>query len=127
MKSSRSMAKKFYSPLCHCLCRRSREQQAGCSQSTFTIKRGNAQFDRTLLAVKPLSPTNSDPSFGILSWQGDTKSCSFIPIRWNRSSDSVAQIFGTIGALFAPKSEIGVQQLGGAVMIIRVYSNLVSK
>ncbi len=26
--------------------------------------------------------------------------------------------------MFAPKGEIGVQQLGGAVMIIRVYSNL---
>jgi regulator of sigma E protease len=37
---------------------------------------------------------------------------------------SVGQIFGTFHALFASKSEIGVQQLGGAVMIIRVYSNL---
>ena len=38
--------------------------------------------------------------------------------------DSVGQIIGTIGALFAHKGDIGVQQLGGAVMIIRVYSNL---
>jgi regulator of sigma E protease len=30
----------------------------------------------------------------------------------------------TFHALFSSKSEIGVQQLGGAVMIIRVYSNL---
>ena len=37
---------------------------------------------------------------------------------------SVGQILATIGALFARKSEIGVQQLGGAVMIIRVYYNL---
>jgi regulator of sigma E protease len=34
------------------------------------------------------------------------------------------QIFNTLGALFAHKSQIGVQQLGGAVMIMRVYSNL---
>src|SRR5262249_52720461 len=37
---------------------------------------------------------------------------------------SAMQIFNTLGALFARKSEIGVQQLGGAVMIMRVYSNL---
>ena len=29
-----------------------------------------------------------------------------------------------MGASFSPKSEVGVQQLGGAVMIIRLYSNL---
>ena len=34
------------------------------------------------------------------------------------------QIFNTFGALFARHGDIGVQQLGGAVMIIRVYSNL---
>ena len=37
---------------------------------------------------------------------------------------SAGQIFNTFGALFSHKGEIGVQQLGGAVMIIRVYSNL---
>ena len=37
---------------------------------------------------------------------------------------SAGQIFNTFGALFSKKGEIGVQQLGGAVMIIRVYSNL---
>jgi regulator of sigma E protease len=36
---------------------------------------------------------------------------------------SAGQIFATIGALFG-KNDIGVQQLGGAVMIIRVYKNL---
>ena len=47
-----------------------------------------------------------------------------IRIPCNKLSESVGQIAGTIGALFSHKSEIGVQQLGGAVMIIRVYSNL---
>jgi regulator of sigma E protease len=39
-------------------------------------------------------------------------------------SDSVNQIFATLGAVFSPKTHIGVQQLGGAVLIIRLYSNL---
>jgi regulator of sigma E protease len=77
-----------------------------------------------LLAVKPLRPTNSEPSFGIISWQGETNVMLAHPNPWRQISDSSSQIFSTIGALFAPKGQIGVQQLGGAVMIIRVYSNL---
>jgi regulator of sigma E protease len=90
----------------------------------FTIKRGSEQFDRTLLAVKPQQPTNSEPSFGIISWQADTNVALVHPNPWSQISASTSQIFSTIGALFAPKGQIGVQQLGGAVMIIRVYSNL---
>jgi regulator of sigma E protease len=37
---------------------------------------------------------------------------------------SAGLIFNTFGALFAHKSEISVQQLGGVVMIARVYYNL---
>ena len=94
------------------------------SPVTFTVKRGNEQFDHTMLAVKPLQPTNSAPSFGILSWLGDTNVTLAHPNPWQQISDSSSQIFSTVGALFAPKGQIGVQQLGGAVMIIRVYSNL---
>ncbi|MEJ0089917.1 MAG: site-2 protease family protein [Limisphaerales bacterium] len=91
---------------------------------TLTIRRGNEQFDRTLLAVKPLSPTNAMPMLGILSWLGETNTTLAHPNPADQIRESVGQITGTIGALFAHKSDIGVQQLGGAVMIIRVYSNL---
>jgi regulator of sigma E protease len=37
---------------------------------------------------------------------------------------SATQIFNTLGALFERHGEIGVQQLGGAVMIGRVYYSL---
>ena len=91
---------------------------------TLTVKRGDQQFDRTLLAVKPLQPTNSIPMLGILAWQGDASTALTHPDPLQQISESVGQIAGTIGALFSHKGEIGVQQLGGAVMIIRVYSNL---
>jgi regulator of sigma E protease len=91
---------------------------------TLSIKRGDAQFDRTLLAVKPLSPTSSGPSLGIISWQADTNVTLLHPKPFEQIQASAAQIFNTFGALFNKKGEIGVQQLGGAVMIIRVYSNL---
>jgi regulator of sigma E protease len=90
---------------------------------TLTIRRGGEQFDRTLTPVKPLSPTNAYPLLGILSWQGDTNTTLVHPSPVDQIKQSAGQIFNTFGALFS-KSEIGVQQLGGAVMIIRVYSNL---
>jgi regulator of sigma E protease len=91
---------------------------------TLTVKRGNAQFDRTLLAVKPVQPTNSNPSLGIVAWGEETNASLVHPSPLEQIQSSVGQIIGTFHALFASKSEIGVQQLGGAVMIIRVYSNL---
>lgn len=90
----------------------------------FTVKRGLEQFEKTLLAVKPLSPTNTGPSWGIVAWQADTNVALVHPTPWSQIQMSAGQIFSTFGALFERKGQIGVQQLGGAVMIIRVYSNL---
>jgi len=90
----------------------------------FTVKRGDAQFEKTLLAVKPTSPTNAGPSFGIVAWQADTNVALVHPSPLDQIQTSAGQIFSTFGALFEHKGQIGVQQLGGAVMIIRVYSNL---
>jgi regulator of sigma E protease len=91
---------------------------------TLTVKRGDSQFDRTLLATKPVLPTNSAPSLGIVAWGQETNEVLTHPSPLEQIQQSVGQIAGTVHALFAHKSEIGVQQLGGAVMIIRVYSNL---
>lgn len=93
------------------------------SPVTFTVRRGEEFFDRSLVAVAPLSPTNMPPSFGILSWQGTTNRTLSHPGPMEQIKSSAGQIFGTINALFR-KNDIGVQQLGGAVMIIRVYKNL---
>ena len=64
------------------------------------------------------------PLLGIMTWQADTNVLLVHPNPLEQIQSSVGQIFGTFGALFARKSEIGVQQLGGAVMIARVYYNL---
>lgn len=113
----------------------------------LTIQRGVEQFDRTLVAVKPTVPSRPPtrleklcqalhiavapaapaavpPMFGIMSWQGETNVTLMHQSPLEQIQASVEQIFNTFGALFSRKGEIGVQQLGGAVMIIRVYSNL---
>jgi regulator of sigma E protease len=91
---------------------------------TFAIRRGDEKFERTLIPVRPEQPTNAPPLVGIVSWQGDTNVMLVHPGPFQQIETSAGQIFSTLGALFASKSQLGVQQLGGAVMIARVYYNL---
>jgi regulator of sigma E protease len=112
----------------------------------LTIKRGNEQFEAMLTAVKPIVQTNppstfqkicyalhlakpepppaSQPLLGIAGWVGNTNVTLLHPTPVEQIKTSAGQIFNTLGALFQRNGDIGVQQLGGAVMIIRVYSNL---
>ena len=90
---------------------------------TLTVHRGNEKLDLSLLGEKPVQPTNAPPSFGI-AWEVDTNVTLAHPSPVDQIRDSADTIFATFGALFEPHGEIGVQQLGGAVMIIRVYYNL---
>jgi regulator of sigma E protease len=73
--------------------------------------------------LKPVPLPVTRPLLGIMAWQGNTNTTLVHPGPMEQIETSASQIFHTFGALFS-KSEIGVQQLGGAVMIIRVYSNL---
>lgn len=91
---------------------------------TLSVRRGDQQFDRTLLPVKPIEPTNSSPSLGIIEWLLDTNVSLVHPTPIEQVSSSVDQIIGTIGAVLSPKTHVGVQQLGSAILIARVYYNL---
>jgi regulator of sigma E protease len=90
----------------------------------LTVRRGNQEFDRTLRAVRPVQPTNSNPSLGILAWEMETNAMLTYPTPLEQIKSGIGQIYWTLHALLAHKSEIGVQQLGGPVMIARVYYNL---
>jgi regulator of sigma E protease len=91
---------------------------------TVTVRRGKEVFERTLVAEVPIKPPNSGPSLGIVSWRGDMHVGLEHPGPAEQIGESASQIFATIGAITSRKTDIGVQQLGGAVMIIRLYSNL---
>jgi regulator of sigma E protease len=101
------------------------QTNANAGPVELSVRRGPQQFQCALRAERPVSPTNLPPSFGILSWQGETNRTLIHPGPWEQIEASAGQIFATINAVFFKKhNDIGVQQLGGAVMIIRVYSNL---
>jgi regulator of sigma E protease len=91
---------------------------------TFTVRRGKEESERTVVAAVPIKPLHSGPSLGIVSWRGDLHVRLDHPPPAEQISESASQIFATIGAITSRKTDIGVQQLGGAVMIIRLYSNL---
>jgi regulator of sigma E protease len=97
---------------------------ANAKPVTLTIKRSNETFTATLLAEKPMRPPNSNPSFGINAWEDRAGTTLIYPHPVEQIRVSVTQIVGTLRAVFSRKSDVSVQQLGGAVMIIRVYTNL---
>lgn len=92
---------------------------------TLTIERDGERFDKALIAEKPVKPADSKPSFGVLVWLGSTNAAQLShPTPGDQIESSIGQIVGTLRVLISRKSQVGVQQLGGAVMIIRVYKTL---
>ncbi len=91
---------------------------------TLTIQRGREKFDKTLTPEKPIKPADSGPSLGIIAWSVNTNEQLEHPSPFEQIRASAGQIISTIRVVCSPKTDIGVQQLGGAVMIIRLYSNL---
>lgn len=89
----------------------------------FTIRRGTNQFNRTLVAEKPIQPKDANPSFGIAELAVDTNESLSYPSPFDQIHDSASMILATIGAVTSPKVHVGVQQLGGPVMIIRAYKS----
>ncbi len=90
----------------------------------LTVKRADVQFERLLTPERPLKPSGSGPVLGITAWQADTNVALVHPSPFEQISASASQIWTTLSTVFSHKSDVGVQQLGGAVMIIRLYTNL---
>jgi regulator of sigma E protease len=90
----------------------------------LTVRRGGEEFEKVLTPETPIQPAGSPPSLGILSWQANTNVTLAHPGPWEQIEASATQIVATLGTIFNRNSDVGVQQLGGAVMIIRLYTNL---
>jgi regulator of sigma E protease len=90
---------------------------------TFTIRRNSEEMDYELMPEAPLKPASAGPMFGISMWAGNTNEALVHPKPLDQISESAGQIFATVGAVFSSKSDVGIQQLGGAIMIIRAYKN----
>ncbi|HXU75373.1 MAG TPA: RIP metalloprotease RseP [Methylomirabilota bacterium] len=89
----------------------------------MTIRRGADRFDRALTPEKPIKPAKSNPSFGIV-WQVSTNVVLQHPNPVEQIEASAGQIFATLKVVFSRKTDVGFQQLGGPVMIGRLYTSL---
>ena len=92
---------------------------------TLTIARKDKPSVVTVKPQKPVSPPDEKPRLGI-TWDANGKTMLVHPGAIEQVSSSVATVFETFGALFARKSDIKPQHLGGAVMIMNVYYRLFS-
>jgi regulator of sigma E protease len=92
--------------------------------ASFLIRRDGTEFEKRLTAEKPIQPEDAPPSFGFLNWQGDTNVTLVHPTPMVQVKKSAMQIFATLDTVLSSKSDVGFQQLGGPVMIIRVYKTL---
>jgi regulator of sigma E protease len=90
----------------------------------FTIRRDGQEMEKKLTPEKPLLPAKSAPSFGIAAFVFNTNVTLAHPTPAQQISESAGQIFSTVAALLHRGNDIGLGQLGGPVMIVRVYSNL---
>lgn len=101
------------------------EQTNGIHPVTFTVKRDQSQFDCIIHPERPLKPKDADPSFGIADFVVNTNIALDHPLPTDQIAESAGQIFATIGAL-THHNDVGIEQLGGPVVISRVYISLLS-
>ncbi len=90
---------------------------------TLTVERRGKCFAASLTPEKPISPPGEQPRLGI-TWDANGKTTLVHPGAWAQVRASVNAMLETFGALFAPKSDIKPQHLGGAVKIMDVYYRL---
>jgi regulator of sigma E protease len=87
------------------------------------IRRGTNEFQVAITPEKPVSPPDQKPLIGI-TWDGNGRMSLAHPGAFEQVSASVSAMADTFGALFARKSDIKPQHLGGAVKIMDVYYRL---
>ena len=90
----------------------------------LAVVRGAERLERTITPEIPVSPTNSGPSLGVIGWQGDTNFSLSHPSPLAQVRAAAGQIYATLSTVLSRKGDVGVQQLGGPVMIVRLYYNL---
>jgi regulator of sigma E protease len=79
---------------------------------TFTFQRGSNQFDKALLAEKPVQPADSKPSFGVLAFVTSTNITRMShPSPGDQIKASVSQIVGTLQTLVSRKSDVACNSL----------------
>ncbi len=89
----------------------------------FVLERGSRELSAEVTPERPISPPDAKPRIGIV-WNANGRTHLAHPGALEQVRASVGAMMDTFGALFARKTDIKAQHLGGAVKIMDVYSRL---
>lgn len=98
-------------------------EQHSAEPLTLEVQRGTARFSVSVRPEKPISPPDEKPRLGII-WNASGDIRLAYPGAIEQVRASVMVMVDTFEALFASKSDIKPQHLGGAVKIMDVYYRL---
>jgi regulator of sigma E protease len=90
---------------------------------TLSVLRAGKPFEVTVTPERPISPPDDKPRVGIV-WNGRGETTLTYPGAVEQVRASVMAMVDTFGALFAKKSDVSPQHLGGAVKIMDIYGRL---
>ncbi|MBM3845332.1 MAG: PDZ domain-containing protein, partial [Verrucomicrobia bacterium] len=94
--------------------------ESGFQKVELKVRRGDKEFIVSATPTKPTTPTESNPMLGI-KWLDGGRMAIARPGPWEQVYSSMTAMVDTIDAVLSRKSNIGVQQLGGAVKILNTY------
>lgn len=100
---------------------------SGAPAEVFVLRAGK-ELKFTLSARKPVSPSSSEPSFGIIPGPDPELIVSTItkPTPWEQIKHSVGIMYTTITKVISSQSDVGVQHLAGPIGIGKGYYQMLT-
>ena len=96
--------------------------------ASLLISRNGKERGFSLTARKPVSPSDSEPSFGIMAAPDPELVTSMIthPTPWEQIKHSVGIMYTTITKVISSQSDVGVQHLAGPIGIGKGYYQMLT-
>ena len=94
--------------------------EVGEKPMSLKVRRAGAEVTVQITPEKPLLPPDEKPKLG-LEWTDGGRMQLAYPLPFEQIRASLNAMADTLEAVIAPKSNISVQQLGGAVKILSTY------
>lgn len=104
------------------------DAELSAAPTEILVLRDGKELTFSLSARKPVSPTDSEPSFGIVPGPDPELIVSTItkPTPWEQIKHSVGIMYTTITKVISSQSDVGVQHLAGPIGIGKGYYQMLT-
>ncbi|MGB1937296.1 MAG: RIP metalloprotease RseP [Akkermansiaceae bacterium] len=104
------------------------DAELSAASAEVIVLRDGKELTFSLSARKPVSPTDSEPSFGIVPGPDPELIVSTItkPTPWEQIKHSVGIMYTTITKVISSQSDVGVQHLAGPIGIGKGYYQMLT-